>query len=70
MKNKKPKNWGNDEELFEQYSLGGIEILYEKLIKDESFSKLYSLKQSQSNLSLEKIILIFKKFLIFTPFNF
>lgn len=24
----------NDEELFEQYSLGGIEILYEKLIKD------------------------------------
>ena len=32
----------------------------EKLIKDESLSKLYSLKQSQSNLSLEKILKIEK----------
>jgi hypothetical protein len=28
----------------------------EKLIKDESFAKLYNLKQSQSNLSLDKIL--------------
>ncbi len=32
----------------------------EKLIKDESFSKLYSLKQSQYNLSLDKILRIEK----------
>ena len=32
----------------------------EKLIKDKSLSKLYSLKQSQSNLSLEKILKIEK----------
>ena len=32
----------------------------EKLIKDESFTKLYSLKQSQSNLSLDKILKIEK----------
>ena len=32
----------------------------EKLIKDESFAKLYSLKQSQSNLSLDKILKIEK----------
>ena len=32
----------------------------EKLIKDESFAKLYSLKQSQTNLSLDKILKIEK----------
>lgn len=32
----------------------------EKLIKDESFAKIYSLKQSQSNLSLDKILKIEK----------
>ena len=32
----------------------------EKIIKDESFAKLYSLKQSQSNLSLDKILRIEK----------
>ena len=32
----------------------------EKLIKDESFSKIYSLKQSQSNLTLDKILKIEK----------
>ena len=32
----------------------------EKIIKDESFTKLYSLKQSQSNLSLDKILRIEK----------
>ena len=30
-----------DEELFEQYSLGGIEVLYEKLIKDANKSEDY-----------------------------
>lgn len=31
----------NDEELFEQYSFGGIEVLYEKIVKDANKSDDY-----------------------------
>ena len=50
LKDEKEKIKNNLKQLFEN----------EKLIKNESFSKLYSLKQSQSNLSLDKILRIEK----------
>ena len=48
LKNEEEKIKNNLKQLLEN----------EKLIKDESFSKLYSLKQSQSNLSLDRILKI------------